>query len=275
MSGTLFARSLMFCAVGVAVSKLRRADIFSRPLSSMSPSVKILYRNSDCVVVDKPADMAINAWDHERHPVTVATLLEEMIPECVDLSVPNRFRFVHRLDFSTSGVLCIALNKKGAARIQKCFQERLTDKTYIALLIGHLKEERTIDVPIGEDQRASHKMLPDTDSHCIQDTVRHAKTRFTPIQYGTFGNTLVTKVQIKLFTGRRHQIRIHALTMGHPILGDYTYTDDRHWSRMYLHSKRLCIPCRGETIDVESPIDFELDTVLEDCAQPRTDTIDP
>ncbi|XP_003738842.1 RNA pseudouridylate synthase domain-containing protein 1-like [Galendromus occidentalis] len=225
--------------------------------------LKILYRNEDFVVVDKPVDIAINAWDDEKHPVTVASILKGIIPECADPSVKYNFRFVHRLDFSTSGTLCIALNKKAASDLTKSFESRHIDKTYIALLMGRLDKEVTVEKPIGQHRRKPHKMVPNTDPNCVEQTVRDAKTQFTPVRYGFFLDTPVTKVQIKLFTGRRHQIRVHALTLGHPIFGDYTYTGAEEHARMYLHAKKLRIPYRGDTVEVESPIDFDLDTVLE------------
>lgn len=239
------------------------SHLCANEITQNGKTLTILFENEDYIVVDKPFDIAINTMDSVSHPITVATLLESARPHRVDLSCVHKFRFVHRLDFSTSGVLCVALNKTAAAKLSAAFQQRRTVKEYIAVLRGRLHQSKLVDVPIGEDSRASHKMLPVHDEFCLSNTERSAKTEFEPIEYGLLCGTEVTKVRIRLFTGRRHQIRVHALYIGHPVLGDYTYTNDDTSPRMFLHAKKLSAQMSPtEQIEVESSLDFVLENAV-------------
>ncbi|XP_063961986.1 RNA pseudouridylate synthase domain-containing protein 1-like [Lytechinus pictus] len=96
--------------------------------------IKILYKSKNFVVVDKHYDVKINSND-PKDAITVATQLARLHPELVDESLPHSFRFIHRLDYSTSGALCIALNKNAAAIAMKYFKDRRVTKEYLALIL--------------------------------------------------------------------------------------------------------------------------------------------
>eukprot|EP00057_Strongylocentrotus_purpuratus_P027444 XP_011681918.1 PREDICTED: RNA pseudouridylate synthase domain-containing protein 1-like [Strongylocentrotus purpuratus] len=159
--------------------------------------MRILYKSENFVAVDKHYDVKINS-DDPKDTITVATQLAHLHPELVDSSLPHSFRFIHRLDYSTSGALCLALNKKAAANAGKMFKDR-------------------------RNQRQCSR--------------------------------------VTLSLGRRHQLRIHCQSIGHPIVGDYTYSMRKDVSpyRMMLLAHTLHIPIPGEDIDVTAEDVFTQD----------------
>ncbi|KAM7288580.1 RNA pseudouridylate synthase domain-containing protein 1 [Ixodes scapularis] len=223
-------------------------------------SICVLHLSPHFVVVDKPADVVINTQRPDEHPVTVETLLKRLHPELVDTGVHHSFRFCHRLDFSTSGVLCLALHKQSARSAQRAFHQRLAKKYYVAILEGHVRDDRVlVDSPIGEDERPqhSHKMCTADKDYCVSP--RDAQTRLLVLWRGLLKGRPATKVLLRPVTGRRHQLRVHCASLGHTIVGDFTYGEDASSRRMFLHACRLVLPTEVETLDVETPDPFAAD----------------
>lgn len=157
-------------------------------------------------------------------------------------SLYHDFHFVHRLDYVTSGVLCIALNKCACTAATSAFEERKAKKYYLAILRGHVaRESLNICEAIGEDvseKNGNHRMCTSTDPNC--KSPRFAKTMLLVLQRGIFGSFPATKVLLRPITGRRHQLRVHCTIIGHTIVGDYTYSnrkDTDPW-RTFLHAFR-------------------------------------
>lgn len=139
------------------------------------------------------------------------------------------------------------------------FENRLVEKYYLAILRGHIvgQEDIFIDVPIGEDIRfktTSNKMCTSHDwEHCLSP--RNCVTKILVLERGVYDTEFATKVLLKPVTGRRHQLRVHCHEIGHPIIGDYTYSThiaDSHESmpRMMLHAFRIVIPVANEPLDL-------------------------
>ncbi|XP_068627330.1 RNA pseudouridylate synthase domain-containing protein 1-like [Battus philenor] len=220
--------------------------------------VEKLYESDDYIVVNKPYDMYINS-DDENEKNTVAWHIASH--DC-HLAKSNRpLHFVQRLDYSTSGVLCIALNKKAAAGAGKLFEKRLTKKYYLAIVRGHLGVEMCdIRYSVGADQTSpdtSHKMIALTPgARC--GAPRTASTRLLVLELGYYDGDPVTVVLLKPTTGRRHQLRVHCAIIGHTILGDYTYSDRQDTSphRMFLHATRLVLPLRENPLDIQTAVPF-------------------
>ncbi|KAK8769486.1 RNA pseudouridylate synthase domain-containing protein 1-like [Amblyomma americanum] len=226
-------------------------------------ALRVLYRSAHFLVVDKPADLVINTQRAHEHPVTVETLLRRQLPELVDPGVEHGFRFCHRLDFATSGVLCLALTRLAARAAQKAFGPPLRSarKCYAALLEGHValtsgirQRGIEIDLAVGEDSRQGHqhKMCPASEEHCTN--AREAQTRLLVLGWGIFHGRPATKVALQPVTGRRHQLRVHCAALGHPVVGDTTYggTEAAEHSRMYLHAWRLYLPTQLAVVDVRT-----------------------
>ncbi|PRD19904.1 UNVERIFIED_CONTAM: rpusd1 [Trichonephila clavipes] len=221
--------------------------------------LNVLYLSDHFLVVNKACDIPINADTAEKHPVTVATQLNHRFPHLADPSVKFGFRFCHRLDYSTSGVLAIALNKIAAKQSGVAFNAKKTHKYYLALVHGHVEEDTiVINKAIGYDSRPdfSYRMCSSDKEYCIQP--KWAKTKLLVLQRGTYNGKPATKLLMKLVTGRRHQLRVHCHEIGHTIVGDYTYSNktDIYPYRMFLHAYRLVLPSKIEGIDISTEDPF-------------------
>ncbi|XP_035226877.1 RNA pseudouridylate synthase domain-containing protein 1-like isoform X2 [Stegodyphus dumicola] len=217
--------------------------------------LEILHLSDNFLVVNKQCDIAINSESSVQHPVTVATQLNHKFKALSDPSVKFGFRFCHRLDYSTSGVLCIALNKNAAKQSYLAMSSKKSEKYYLALVYGHVQSEHLIvDKPIGYDSRQeySHCMCTADKEYCINP--RWAVSRLLVLQHGFYNGSPASKLLLKLITGRRHQLRVHCHELGHTIIGDYTYSNRKDISpyRMFLHSYRLVLPSEMENLDVST-----------------------
>lgn len=223
-------------------------------------AIRVLHRSAHFLVVEKPADLVINTQKAHEHPVTVETLLRRQLPELVDPAVQHGFRFCHRLDFATSGVLCLALTRRAASAAQEAFGPPLRParKCYVALLEGHVplapNNGIEVDLAVGEDSRDGHqhKMCTANEDHCVSP--REARTRVLLLRRGYFHARPASQVALSLLTGRRHQLRVHCAALGHPVIGDTTYggTDAAQHGRMYLHAWALRLPTHLEVINVDT-----------------------
>nr|CAD7576398.1 unnamed protein product [Timema californicum] len=188
--------------------------------------------------------------------VSLQLQLRKLYPELVNPGLKHDFYFVHRLDYATSGVICLALNKKACSEATLCFHQRKTKKYYLAVLRGHVsKELMYMNEAIGEDsreERGSHRMCTSSDLNCTSP--RPAQTRMLILQRGLFDNYPATKVILRPITGRRHQLRVHCAHIGHTIVGDYTYSNrkDTLPYRTFLHSYRLVLPNNVELLDFQT-----------------------
>lgn len=175
--------------------------------------IEILYKDNHIVVVNKPAGMVVYpAAGHRR-----GTLLNALLYHCRKLTTvgsPLRPGVVHRLDKDTSGVMVVALADAAYYNLVEQFKHRTINRKYIALVYGYLKRDTgEIVLSIGRSESDRKKM---------STRVRRGKeavTRWRVIE--RFGNA--TLVEVRLGTGRTHQIRVHFASIGHPVLGDRTY----------------------------------------------------
>ena len=204
--------------------------------------IEILYEDEHIVAVNKPADL-LSVPGKDPH---LADCLESRLRE-----IYPGIQLVHRLDHATSGVMIFARTKAARRALGIQFEKRETSKTYIAEVWGHVAAERGyVDLPIIVDwvnkpkQRVSFK-------HGKQ-----SRTYFTVLER----REKTTYLRLEPYTGRTHQLRVHALVMGHPIIGDRFYaTGDALAAadRLHLHSSELTVthPDTGErmTFRAEPP----------------------
>ncbi|XP_012058334.1 PREDICTED: RNA pseudouridylate synthase domain-containing protein 1-like [Atta cephalotes] len=229
-------------------------------------SVKIMHRSENFLVIDKPYDMYINSNNPDRKN-TLQMELRQMLPDLVNPRLCHEFHFVHRLDYPTSGVMCIALNKKAARAASSAFENHKVQKFYLALVHGHIHEPHIIiDKPIGADIRektGNHKMCISDSIFC--DKPRRSYTTLVVLERGFWKGKPATKILLAPGTGRRHQLRVHCHYIGHTVIGDYTYSEgkDIEPHRTYLHSLRLILNCDIENIDVRTADPFDA-TILSD-----------
>ncbi|KAG7170993.1 RNA pseudouridylate synthase domain-containing protein 1-like [Homarus americanus] len=221
--------------------------------------LEIVHQSCHYIIVNKRYDVLINS-NSSQDEVTVQTQMKQLFPDLASQNLGHEFRFAHRLDFSTSGLLCIALHKKAAAAVAKCFVHKHVDKYYLALVRGHVsKEMLDIYLPIGDDIREEWcgiKMATPLSRHTGRCKAAH--TRLLVLQKGLYDGYPATKLLLKPITGRRHQLRVHLSESGHTIVGDFTYSNRRdiYPYRMFLHAYRLVIPSQFESIDVKTEDPF-------------------
>ncbi|ELU02087.1 hypothetical protein CAPTEDRAFT_224650 [Capitella teleta] len=227
--------------------------------------IQVLYQSSNFIVVNKHYDLVINSDDPSV--LSVETQLRHLHPELVDSSIAHGFRFAHRLDYSTSGVLCLGLNRKAAGWAMNAFRNRRAVKYYTALLRGHVSptqaknQSRKLEGDIGMDvaalERGAHHMCLASEPNCKD--AKSATTELVLLQHGQYEGRPVSKVLLIPHTGRTHQLRVHCAALGHHIVGDYTYSrrTDTNTFRMMLHAHRLCLPLSKEDLDVTAPDPFQ------------------
>ncbi|XP_070779646.1 RNA pseudouridylate synthase domain-containing protein 1 isoform X2 [Enoplosus armatus] len=216
--------------------------------------LRVLYQSDDYIVVDKHWDIRIDSkmW-YEKH--TVQAQLRHRFPQLADPSTYYGFRFCHQLDFSTSGALCVALNKAAAGRAYRCFKDRTVTKAYLALVRGWVEEEtQTLDFSIGKNssEGKTHMMCIEGTEGC--ENPKPCQTELTVLEYGLYDGDPVTKVLLQPLTGRTHQLRVHCSAIGHHIVGDFTYSsgaDDAPY-RMMLHAHLLHIPLEPQPLLVSA-----------------------
>jgi tRNA pseudouridine32 synthase/23S rRNA pseudouridine746 synthase len=157
---------------------------------------------------------------------------------------------VHRLDCDTSGVMIFARTKAAQGFLGQEFEKRRAKKTYVARVTGEIAgESGTIDLPIGADWPNRPRQM-----------VSHDHGRPAVTDWQVIGRAPgETRVRLTPLTGRSHQLRVHMLALGHPILGDPIYsTDTATHPRLMLHAETLALhhPATGDTVDFTAPVPF-------------------
>uniref|UniRef100_A0A6Q2WSE1 Pseudouridine synthase RsuA/RluA-like domain-containing protein n=1 Tax=Esox lucius TaxID=8010 RepID=A0A6Q2WSE1_ESOLU len=250
------------------------------PTIGMEPAsvdnLSVLYQSSDYILVDKHWDIRIDSkmW-YEKH--TVQRQLGLRFPDLADPGTYYGFRFCHQLDYSTSGVLCVALNKAAAGRAYSCFKDRRATKAYLALLRGWVEPETmTLDFPIGKNtaEGRTHMMCVQSTEGC--ENPKPCQTQLTVLEYGSYDGGPVTKVLLQPLTGRTHQLRVHCDAVGHPIVGDYTYSlgADSAPYRMMLHAHLLHLPLEPRPLQATAPDPFTTHTDPRWCPQRSLRTVE-
>ena len=218
-----------------------------------TPELRIVHLDEDLAVVDKPAGLVV----HPAPSHTGPTLVSEL-GDLLGGGDPERPGIVHRLDKDTSGLMVVARGPEALSALQEAVREREVERRYLALAGGRLGSRTgTIDAPIGRDRRVRTRMSTDTDAP------RDAVTHFAVAE----ALPRTTLLDVRLETGRTHQIRVHLEAIGHPVVGDPEYgTAGRlGLGRQFLHAARLAFaqPFTGASIDVDSPLPDDLVAALD------------
>lgn len=218
----------------------------------------VVYEDDQLIVINKPSGMVV----HPAHGNRTGTLVNALLSHCKDLSGiggEERPGIVHRLDKETSGLMVIAKTDVAHRSLSAQFKDRKVAKKYLALVHGSIKNDAgTIDAPIGRSQSDRKKMaVIAADPSVIKahnfrkprrSKARNAVTHYKVVKRQA-GKTLL---EIRLETGRTHQIRVHMAYMGHPIVGDKVYGQKKDKSPfMSLHSYALGFshPVTGEYME--------------------------
>lgn len=250
------------------------------PLNAFAEDIPltILHEDKQLAVIDKPAGMMVHAGsgatDDARNHGTLVNALLHHFRKLSNVGGDLRPGIVHRLDKQTSGIIVVAKDDSTHRKLSEMFAARELEKTYLALVHGRLsKENITIKLPIGRDLVRRMRMTTrrSADSEGVRAAVSHVKVleRIHSETYGDF-----TLVEVKIETGRTHQIRVHLQAMGHPVVGDTLYGAPHQvgqgglrlsLDRNFLHAARLSFvhPKTGKELTVESELPPELVGYLE------------
>jgi 23S rRNA pseudouridine1911/1915/1917 synthase len=211
----------------------------------------ILYEDDDLVAVNKPAGMTVHAGAGSPDGTLVNALLHRFA-SLSQLGGDLRPGIVHRLDKLTSGVILVAKTDEAHRKLQEQFSSRTVEKTYVALVEGVMAQDTgTIDRPISRDPWKPVRMTAKLEEG--REAITHWKVLK---RYQAF-----TLVEVRIGTGRTHQIRVHLGSMGHRVAGDVLYSAKAHDSgRFFLHAWRIRFtqPTSGEELFLEAPMAEEL-----------------
>ncbi len=226
------------------------------PLAPESIPLHIIYEDDDILVVDKPAGLTVHpAPGHPSHTLVNAILAH--FPHLTDISDSLRPGIVHRLDKDTSGVMLVAKTRAAQLDLVNQFKSRTVLKIYLVLVKGRLTPEQgIIEAALGRDPGNRKRMAVVTGG-------REARTEYRVIKH----LDSYTLVEVRLETGRTHQIRVHLAAIGYPVMGDATYgVKTPYLSRQFVHAHRLGIklPSSGEYMEFISELAEDLEAALKD-----------
>jgi 23S rRNA pseudouridine1911/1915/1917 synthase len=219
----------------------------------------VLYSDDDIIVVDKPVGVAAHPSPGWTGP-TVVGGLAALGFRLASSGSAEREGIVHRLDVGTTGVMVVAASERAYTALKRAFKERTVDKRYHAVVQGHPDPSSgTIDAPIDRHPRHDYKYAVVADG-------RPSVTHYDTVEAFRAASLL----DIRLETGRTHQIRVHMSAVRHPCVGDITYGADPTLSarlgltRQWLHARALAFahPADGRRVEFVSPYPADLDHAL-------------
>ncbi|WP_435367959.1 RluA family pseudouridine synthase [Paenibacillus lautus] len=218
--------------------------------------LEIAFEDGDVIVVNKPRGMVV----HPAPGHSSGTLVNALMFHCKDLSGINgelRPGIVHRIDKDTTGLIMAAKNDKAHASLAAQLKEHSVNRRYLALVHGNISHDQgTIDAPIGRDAQ-DRKLYTVTDRNS-----KHAVTHFTVVE--RFGD--YSLLELKLETGRTHQIRVHMKYIGHPLVGDPVYGKSKgiKLNGQALHAAVLGFvhPSTGEYMEFSAPMPSDMNELL-------------
>jgi len=232
----------------------------------------LLYEDEYLAVINKPAGMMVHAGsgasEDARNRGTLVNALLFHFAKLSDVGGELRPGIVHRLDKQTSGIILVAKDDSTHRKLGEMFSQRQVAKTYVALVHGHLtKDETTVSLPIARDLVRRIRMT--TRRADGRSAVSHVRVieRITS-DYGRF-----TLVEVRIETGRTHQIRVHMQSLGHPVVGDSLYGAPHctgsaetglSLERNFLHAAHLAFihPQSRKAMDIQAPLPPELEGFL-------------
>ena len=213
----------------------------------------IVYEDDDLMVVDKPADMPVHP-SMKNHDNTLANAAAWYGRTKGDSFV---YRCVNRLDRDTTGLLILAKHILSATGLYGQMRAREIRRTYLAIVKGMIREEGTIDLPVGRKEDSAIERMIDLEHG------ERAVTHYLPVRHGKDW----TLIECRLETGRTHQIRVHMSSFGHPLIGDFLYgRREEQMPRQALHSWKLSFvhPIMGRPMEFVSPLPPDMQKYIGD-----------
>lgn len=218
------------------------------------PEARIVFMDDELAVIDKPAGLVV----HPAPSYTGPTLVDQLDDLLAGGPEHQRRGIVHRLDRGTSGLMVVARSERAHAALQSQIQSRCAERHYLALVEGRpASRSGTIEAPIGRSLRNRTEMAIGGAG------AREARTHFEVVEV----LRRETLLELRLDTGRTHQIRVHLAAIKLPVVGDRTYGGPQRYDlqRQFLHVHRLAFdhPVSSERLEWESALPEDLATALE------------
>ncbi|MEO8051094.1 MAG: RluA family pseudouridine synthase [Acidobacteriota bacterium] len=231
---------------GVEVSPADSVPLLAAPEDL---PLEILYQDASVIAIDKPAGLVVHAGAG-AHSGTLVNRLVHHFAALSQVGGDQRPGIVHRLDKGTSGVLLVARNDAAHRALAAQFAERKVEKIYLALVHGKVRTEQgRVTTPIARDPVRRIRM-----------TTRLATGRSALTEYRVLERfEKYTYIEVRIGTGRTHQIRVHLASVGHPVVGDKLYGAPPA-ARVFLHAWRIAFtsPATDQRVNVEAPFPAEL-----------------
>ena len=217
-------------------------------------ALNVVYEDASILVLNKPAGLVVHPGSGNWH----GTMLNALLAHSPLLANLPRAGIVHRLDKETSGLLVVGKTLQAQTSLTRQLQARTVKREYLALVHGLVTRGGSVDAPVGRHPTQRTRMA-------VVERGRPALTHYEVLQHCEGQATLL---RCRLETGRTHQIRVHMLSLGHPLVGDPVYGKSRRsalallnvFTRQALHAARLSLqhPDSGETMSWEAalPADF-------------------
>ena len=219
----------------------------------------VIHEDDSLIVVDKPPGMVVHPGAGRTEGTLAAGLLHRF-PDLEGVGTSGRWGLVHRLDRDTSGVLLVGRTQEAFEKLSSDLANRRIARIYTAMVHGTFATETgTIDAPIGRDPARPTR-------RAVIPGGKPAVTHYEVVrQYPEVGLSLL---EVRLETGRTHQIRVHMTAIDHPVLGDRMYSTSNkaiRSPRVFLHARRVELghPATGEDVAYEAPLPMDLTRVLE------------
>jgi 23S rRNA pseudouridine1911/1915/1917 synthase len=249
---------------GSVVEVLAEPEVAGLPAPDAGVDVVVRHEDDDILVLAKPAGLVVHPGAGHPDGTLVNGLLARY-PEIADVGDPARPGIVHRLDRDTSGLLVVARSQPAYEGLVEMLAAHDVERRYDALVWGVPASPRgVIDAPIGRSVRRPTRMS-------VREGGRGARTAYEVVD--VYREPEVARLVCRLETGRTHQIRVHLLAIGHPVVGDAAYGGQRAGivlDRPFLHAGGLAFahPVTGEPVAVEEPLAPELAALLEQLSSP-------
>lgn len=233
-----------------------RAEWTALPDASIPLAVH--FEDEHLLAVEKPAGVA----SHPHRPDETGTLANAIVARYAGqnrIGEPLQAGLLHRLDGGTSGLMVAARNQEAFERLRAIWRSEQVEKVYLAIVRGVVTSAGRVDAPLAPHPKSARKMVVAGTAPLAG--AQSAHTTFEPVQ--VVGERALLRVRIR--EGRRHQIRVHLESIGHPIVGDKLYDPTTEETELALHSHQITIPHpqTQETIPLTSPLPPRLHHLLQ------------
>jgi 23S rRNA pseudouridine1911/1915/1917 synthase len=264
-----------------------RGEVELPPLKAYAEDIPldVVYEDADVAVINKPAGMTVHAGSGKNEAGSRGTLVNALLHRFGAMSQFGgvlRPGIVHRLDKETSGLVIVAKTDAAHRKLAQQFAARQVKKTYLALVHGFMKKAHgTVNAPISRDParrtRMTTRNVGSNPKGKEGKSVRDAITHWKVLKEIEGGHGKFSLLEIRIETGRTHQIRVHMASLGHPVVGDTLYgaprkiagyrgtaVESASLERNFLHAFAIQFrhPTTSASLDFQQPLPAELDAFL-------------